>query len=103
MWEVKTSSVGNVYLSKQYTNMPDDMRKLLLLKRFQVFEQNWQAFENPRLIIQATELKAQEEETRLPAQTFISSALSRCNYIKLSRFKLYQKYRYIWEVCHTLV
>ena len=62
--------------------MPDDMRKLLLLKRFQVFEQNCQVFENPRLIIQATELKAQEEETRLPAQTSIPSALSRCNYIK---------------------
>ena len=82
MWEVKVSSLGNVYLSKQYTNMPDDMRKLLLLKRFQVFEQNCQVFENPRLIIQATELKAQEEETRLPAQASIPSALSRCNYIK---------------------
>ena len=67
MWEVKVSSLGNVYLSKQYTNMPDDMRKLLPLKRFQVFEQNCQVFENPRLIIQATKLKAQEEETRLPA------------------------------------
>ena len=42
MWEVKTSIVGNVYLSKQYTNMPDDMRKRLLLKRFQVVEQNCQ-------------------------------------------------------------
>ena len=42
MWEVKTSSVGNVYLSKQHTNMGDDMRKRLLLKRFQVVEQNCQ-------------------------------------------------------------
>ena len=38
MWEVKASSLGNVYLSKQYTNMPDGIRKRSLLKRFQVFE-----------------------------------------------------------------
>ena len=39
MWEVKASGLGNVYLSKQYTNMPDGMRKRSLLKRFQVSEQ----------------------------------------------------------------
>ena len=38
VWEVKASSLGNVYLSKQYTNMPDGIRKRSLLKRFQVFE-----------------------------------------------------------------
>ena len=42
MWEVKASSLGNVYLSKQYTNMPDAMKKRSLPKRFQVFEQNCQ-------------------------------------------------------------
>ena len=39
------------------------MRKRWLVKRFQVFEQNHQVwYENSRLIIEATELKAQEEE-----------------------------------------
>ena len=33
-----TSSLGNVYLSKQYTNMPDSIIKRLLLKQFQVSE-----------------------------------------------------------------
>ena len=42
MWEVKASSLGNVYLSKQYTNVSDSMRKRSLLKRFQVFEQDCQ-------------------------------------------------------------
>ena len=42
MWEVKASSLGNVYLSKQYTNMSDGMRKRSLVKQFQVFEQNCQ-------------------------------------------------------------
>ena len=63
--------------------MPESMRKQLLPKRFQVFEENSQVqSENSRLIIEATGLKAQDEETRLPTQTFIPSALSRCNYIK---------------------
>ena len=35
------SSLGNVYLSKQYTNMPDSKRKRSLLKQFQVCEQNY--------------------------------------------------------------
>ena len=39
MWEVKASGLGNEYLSKQYTNMLDGMRKRSLLKRFPVFEQ----------------------------------------------------------------
>ena len=38
----------------------------------------------------------------MPAQRFIPSLLSRCNYIKLSRCKLQQKYYHIWEICHTL-
>ena len=42
MWEVKASSLENVYLTKQDTNMPDDMRKRSLLKQFQVFDQNCQ-------------------------------------------------------------
>ena len=42
MWEVKASSLGNVYLSKQYTNVPDSTRKRSPLKQFQVFEQNCQ-------------------------------------------------------------
>ena len=33
-------------------------------------------------------MKTQEEEARLPAQTFIPSALSRCNYIR----QKYEKY-----------
>ena len=41
-WEVKASSLGNVYWSKQYTNLPDSTRKRSLLKQFQVFEQNCQ-------------------------------------------------------------
>ena len=89
MWEVKASSLGNVYLSKQYANMSDAMRKRSLRKRFQVFEQNCQVeYENSRSIIEATELKTQEEEARLLAQTFIPSALSRCNYIR----QKYEKY-----------
>ena len=59
MREVKVISMGNVYLSKRHTNMPDSMRKRSLLKQFQVFEQNCQVeCENSRLIIEATELKA---------------------------------------------
>ena len=42
MWEVKASSLENVHLSKQYLNMPDSMRKRLLLKQLQVFEQSCQ-------------------------------------------------------------
>ena len=39
MWEVKASSSRNVYLSKQYSNIPGSNTKRSLLKRFQVFEQ----------------------------------------------------------------
>ena len=89
LWEVKASCFGNVYLSKQDTNMPDRMRRRSLLKQFQVFEENCQVYcENSRLIIEATELNVQEEETRLLAQKFIPSALSRCNYIR----QKYKKY-----------
>ena len=42
MWEVKASSLENLYLSKQNTNMPESKRKQLLPKRFQVFEENSQ-------------------------------------------------------------
>ena len=64
MWEVKASSLVNVYLSKKYSNMPDSTTKRSLLKRFQVFEQKVPKYcENSRLTIEAIELKAQEEET----------------------------------------
>ena len=36
LWGKGTSSLGNVYLSKQYTFMPDRIIKRLLLKQFQV-------------------------------------------------------------------
>ena len=45
-------------------------------------------YDNSKLKVEATELKAQEEVTRLPEQTFIPAALSRCNYMK----QKYEKY-----------
>ena len=57
----------------------------------------------------ATELKPQEEETRLRAQTFIPSALSRCNYIR-QKYEKYAthsqknsyKFKQIQKICREL-
>ena len=38
MWDEETSSLENVYLSKQYTNIPDNIIKQLQLKQVQVAE-----------------------------------------------------------------
>ena len=61
LWDKETSSLRNVYLSKQNTNMPDSIIKPLLLKQFQASESSgmWTNFqvqcENSRLIIKDEE------------------------------------------------
>ena len=64
------------------------------------YENSSRHYENSRLIIEATELKAQEEETRLPAQTFIPSALSRCEIYQTIKMQIISNK--IGEVCHIL-
>ena len=88
VWEMPTYQ-NNIQMCQtvreniRYQNSPRYLNKIV------------RYYEDSRLIIEAKEMKGQEEETRLPAQTFIPSALSRCNHIKLSRCKLYQKYHHI--------
>ena len=99
MWEVKSSSVGNVYLSKQDTNMPDSMRKPSLLKQFQVFEQNYQVlwkFQVNNWGQRIESAKGKNQET-----TNIDSFCA----IKLEFISNYQDANYIkqklWSMPHT--
>ena len=88
MWEVKASSSGNVYLSKQYSNMPDRNTKRSLLKGSRYLNKKCQVYcENSRLTIEATELKAQGEE--------ITNIYSFC----AIKMQLYQTK--IRELCYT--
>ena len=57
-------------------------------------------YEDSRLIIEATELKAQEEETRLLAQTFIPSALSRCKLCQTTKMQIILKQK-LCSMPHT--